>query len=221
MEGFAKKDLIITICGTIFLTTIIGLIAFALTQNSGLKIINLSEFGSYFGGVLGPILSFITIMILLRDKEDNEKRNNLTTALKMYEYTKIILKNKESELKYQGTTLQGQQRIYTGFELLDYFQNGLDLNMYNQDTEYIFNWIEEYVHKLKELYDLLLINDNLRKLLMYDFSKQCETLISFSLSFKEFENGGLFENDPNIRQALKQTRKDLMVMFPENLLLKD
>lgn len=221
MDKQSTKQLTITVSGAIFLTTVIGLVAFILTQNSALQISSLSDFGSYFGGVLGPILSFITILILLKDREDNDKRNNLSTAIKMYDYTKIILKNKEDELIFLGRNYHGQQQTYTGFEVVDHFQHQLDLDMFTQDTEYVFIWVEDYVKRLKDLYEILIINKSLQELLIYEFSNKTERFIQFSLSYKEFENAGLFDDEPNIRRALKQTRQNLISMFPDYLSLRD
>lgn len=216
MEEFTKKPLFKTVCGLIFIVTLFGIMSMVTTQNSALKIDTLNTFGDYFGGILGPLLSFITIIILLKDKEDSDKRNKEASALMIYEKLKPVLRAKEDIFVHQGLNIHGQTTNYRGMEVVKYFTNLVDLNILRIDNNEVYEWIESYTSKLKELNSTLSVSKNLQDLFLYEFHEQFTILKKFRDTYNQFDKINMFDDNAMLRVHLKLIDIHLNEIFSKN-----
>lgn len=209
----SKREIFTTVCGLTSVTFIVGLVAFGMGKGS-FKVTNLNEFGDFYSGILAPLFSFITIWILLMDKQELEQKDQITTSLRMYEYIKKILKGKEEELQYEVANFITNRTtpLIKGFGVITYFrEHERDLS---DDLHYVFEWAEEYAKRLRYLFDLMNSDAQLREVIFFDFVDPLYGLRKFSITYSRLREIGYLDNHPRIKETVTRLEEHLIAIDP-------
>mgnify|MGYP006404063125 CR=1 FL=1 len=115
-----KKLLIISLFGLLALTIFAGAFYFYVGVGKSISPngADWSDFGGFYGGVVGPILSFISIILLVytinQQSEANAHTSAETTKLDMFRYMSGSEQEIESWLKTELASNQGSNEVQLG-----------------------------------------------------------------------------------------------------------
>jgi hypothetical protein len=176
-----NQQILTSACG--FLLLVVLVIILKSCSGGG---VDLTTVGTFTGGVLGPILTFTTLMYLIKSNEDSQELNNFDKTLKLIEIYKKYLKNFELELSYEDDDWgkeKGKSPLI-GFELLNYASTKA-YTFYNKEYEFVFSWVEKYVECVCFLVEKSNDREELMFTLKMQYTDEIEQINNFINSFND------------------------------------
>lgn len=120
-----------------------------------MSLINLGLLGDFLGGIFGSVFSFVTIIFLLLDRKENKKNNQFDSALKLFEFYRIVLDEKDKEIFYDDQKFLDKSFVrFVGVEdvLIHLISEGVESLIHNTNNYYILLWLENYTNCMALIY---------------------------------------------------------------------
>lgn len=197
---------------------------------------DLAHFGSYFGGVIAPILSFIVMIILIKTLQEQMKSNNQQNSVFLINfYLKIIEEIKDKIKTYIESELEQEETITTynstgnpqpfNFTRLSDLKILADRDTDGLNVSLIRNFIENHLNEntstittIRKIYNKSVSNvDNMRvavsEILRLDVSTTLKLyfLTDLSSQIRNLTQIGIIDFDENekYQAIIKNSKKHL------------